>query len=123
MPHLIVDYSANLDDFPTDTVLRELNASLCASGEIADEADLKSRAVAHTAIAIGTGAGPRGFVHAELRLLTGRSPETKAALSARIADVLRRHTPKPAGMLVQISVEVRDMDRPSYAKERLQNAG
>jgi len=33
--------------------------------------------------------------------------------------VLRRLSPKPAGVLVQLSVEIVDMDRGSYVKERL----
>ena len=40
-------------------------------------------------------------------------------LAERIAAVLRRRTPQPEGMLVQLSVEIVDMDRPSYVKERL----
>ena len=59
------------------------------------------------------------FVHAQLRLLSGRDAETKRDLTGRIADVLRRHAPRPAGVLVQLSVEIVDMDRPSYVKERL----
>ena len=65
---------------------------------------------------VGTG---RGFVHAQLRLLAGRTPEAKQDLSGRIADVLRRLTPRPPGVMVQLSVEIVDMDRPSYVKERL----
>ena len=34
-------------------------------------------------------------------------------------EVLRRLTPRPAGVMVQLSVEIVDMDRPSYVKERL----
>ena len=37
----------------------------------------------------------------------------------RIAAVLRERTPKPQGVMVQLSVEIVDMDRPSYVKERL----
>ena len=36
-----------------------------------------------------------------------------------VAEVLRRLTPRPAGVMVQLSVEIVDMDRPSYVKERL----
>jgi 5-carboxymethyl-2-hydroxymuconate isomerase len=86
---------------------------------VADEADLKSRCVAHDRCAIGTAPEGRAFVHAQLRLLSGRTPEAKKDLSERIAAVLRRLTPRPAGMLVQLSVEIVDMDRPSYVKERL----
>lgn len=39
--------------------------------------------------------------------------------AARVAEVLRRLTPRPAGVMVQLSVEIVDMDRPSYVKERL----
>ena len=58
-------------------------------------------------------------MHAQLRLLAGRTPEAKQDLAERVATVLRRRTPKPEGMLVQLSVEIVDMDRPSYIKERL----
>ena len=36
-----------------------------------------------------------------------------------IAAVLRERTPKPQGVMVQLSVEIVDMDRGSYVKERL----
>ena len=119
MPHLTIDYSANLTDFPGAQILKDLNASLCASPEIKDEADLKSRLNRLEHFEIGTEPANRGFVHAQLRLLSGRTPETKKDLAERIAVVLRKHTPHPQGMLVQLSVEIVDMDRASYVKERL----
>ena len=119
MPHLTVEYSRNLAGFPEAEVLCELNRAVTSSPEVADEADLKSRCVAHGGYAIGTAPDGRAFVHAQLRLLSGRTPEAKQDFSERIAAVLRRLTPRPAGMLVQLSVEIVDMDRPSYVKERL----
>jgi 5-carboxymethyl-2-hydroxymuconate isomerase len=69
---------------------------------------------------IGTdAAASRGFVHAELRLMSGRTPEVKRDLSERIAAVLREHTPQPEGMLVQLSVDIVDMDRGAYYKGQL----
>ncbi|MBY0454504.1 MAG: 5-carboxymethyl-2-hydroxymuconate Delta-isomerase [Burkholderiaceae bacterium] len=119
MPHLTVEYSANLSGFPEAQVLAELNQTVTSSPEIADEADLKSRCVVHSSYVVGTAAQARGFVHAQLRLLSGRSTEAKQDFSERIAAVLRRLTPRPEGVLVQLSVEIVDMDRPSYVKERL----
>ena len=120
MPHLTIEYSSNLPGSPEAQALADLNASLCASPEILDEADLKSRFVRTSgSFQIGTQPANRAFVHAQLRLLSGRSPEAKKDLAGRIAEVLRRHTPHPAGVLVQLSVEIVDMDRPSYVKERL----
>jgi len=87
---------------------------------VLDEADLKTRFVRTTdSFQVGTEAVGRAFVHAQLRLLSGRSPEAKKDLAGRVAGVLRRLTPRPQGLLVQLSVEIVDMDRPSYVKERL----
>lgn len=119
MPHLIVEYSANLAPFPERKALAELNEAVCGSPEVQVEADLKTRFVCQNSFAIGTENGPRAFVHAQLRLLSGRSPEAKADLTERVAAVLRRRTPQPEGVLVQLSVEIVDMDRPSYIKARL----
>jgi 5-carboxymethyl-2-hydroxymuconate isomerase len=119
MPHLTLEYTRNLADFAIDDTLLEINRSLFESGEIQAEADLKARAYALDTVRIGTAPGPRAFVHAQLRLLSGRTPEAKQALTERIAVVLRQRVPRPDGMLVQLSVEIVDMDRPSYVKERL----
>lgn len=119
MPHLIVEYSRNLAGFPEAQALTELNQAITASPEVADEADLKTRFVVANSFAIGTAPEPRAFVHAQLRLLSGRTPEAKRDLSERVAAVLRRLAPKPGGVLVQLSVEIVDMDRGSYTKERL----
>lgn len=120
MPHLVIEYTSNLDNFPEAHLLDALNAAIIASGQIQNEQDLKSRIVRTEQFVIG--ADPtalRGFVHAELRLLAGRTAEIKRDLSERIANVLREFTPKPDGMLVQLSVDIVDMDRGSYYKGSL----
>lgn len=119
MPHLTVEYSANLAEFPQPELLKALNLAVTSSPEVLQESDLKTRLVAHHVYAVGTAPQARAFVHAQLRLLAGRTPDAKADLTRRIADVLRRHTPQPADVQVQLSVEIVDMDRPSYIKETL----
>lgn len=119
MPHLTVEYSSNLADFPKAEVLQALNQAVAASPEIQNESDLKTRLVALDSFEIGTAPASRAFVHAQLRLLSGRTPEAKKDLGERIAGVLRRLTPRPAGLMVQLSVEMVDMDRASYVKEKL----
>ncbi len=119
MPHVILEYTRDLSGFAAAEALLEINRSLFDSGEIQSEADLKSRAHVLDTVQVGTASGPRAFVHAQLRLLSGRTPEAKQALSERIAAVLRQRVPRPDGVLVQLSVEVVDMDRGSYVKERL----
>lgn len=119
MPHLIVEYSGNLPHYPEAEALTALNASLCAHPQVLDELDLKTRFVVADSFEIGTAPAQRAFVHAQLRVLSGRTPEAKKELSDLIAGVLRELTPKPQGVLVQLSVEIVDMDRGSYAKEKL----
>ena len=119
MPHLIVEYSQNLAGFPEAQALTELNQAVTSSPEVLDEADLKSRFVLVDSFEVGPAPANRAFVHAQLRLLSGRTPEAKKDLSERVAEVLRRLSPKPAGVMVQLSVEIVDMDRGSYVKERL----
>ena len=120
MPHLIVEFSDNLTGFPAKQILAELNTAVVASGQVQDETDLKSPTVRTPQFALGTDrTASRGFVHAELRLLTGRTREIMRDLSDRIAAVLRELTPKPEGMLVQLSVDIVDMDRGAYTKEKL----
>ena len=119
MPHLTIEYSANLPHYPEAETLTALNAALCGSPELQEEADLKTRFVVADSFEIGTAPAHRAFVHAQLRLLAGRTPTAKQELAERIAAVLRERTPRPQGVLVQLSVEIVDMDRPSYVKERL----
>ncbi|MCD2511353.1 5-carboxymethyl-2-hydroxymuconate Delta-isomerase [Comamonas endophytica] len=119
MPHLFIDYSDNLAGLPEQQMLTELVATVCEHPSILDELDVKARIAPAKQYVIGTGSGLRGFIHADLRLMAGRTPEVKKELSDRVAEVLRRFTPHPEGMLVQVSVEITDMDRPSYHKGRL----
>ena len=119
MPHLTIEYTTNLPHYPEAETLTALNAALCAHPEIQDEADLKTRFVVADSFETGTASASRAFVHAQLRLLAGRSPQAKKELSEAIAAVLRERTPRPPGVTIYLSVEVVDMDRGSYAKERL----
>lgn len=119
MPHLYVEYSANLAGLPERQLLSELNAAVCGHPTITDPLDVKSRIAAVQQYVIGTTPGLNGFVHVQLNLMSGRTPEVKKELSDRIAEVLRRLTPHPAGMLVQLSVDIADMDRACYHKGRL----
>lgn len=119
MPHLYIDYSDNLTGLPEQQMLTEIVATVCAHPSILDELDVKARIAATPQYVVGTGSGARGFIHADLRLMSGRTPEVKKELSDRVAEVLRRLTPHPEGMLVQVSVEITDMDRGSYHKSKL----
>ena len=119
MPHLYVEYSNNLTGLNEQGLLEKLNAVVCSHPTVADEADVKARIAALQQYRIGTNPAQRGFVHVQLRLLAGRTPEVKKELSDAIAAVLRAEVPNPAGVMVQLSAEIADMDKASYYKDRL----
>ncbi len=60
--------------------------------------------------------GERAFVHVKLALLSGRSPQIKKQLSESLLAVLQELCEWPAGVEVQLCVELVDIDRESYSK-------
>lgn len=118
MPHLTIEYSSNLSTAITPALLRVVNHALLGTGQF-EEADIKSRALAFDRFAVGTADNPRGFVAARLAILSGRSAEAKRDLSAALLAALES-TITVGGMELQISVEIVDIDRDSYAKAVIQ---
>ena len=116
MPHLLLEYTPNLPELDADIALLRLNHALVASGQFAAEFDIKSRAVKVETFKVGTGMGERAFVHVKLALLSGRSPQIKKQLSESLLAVLQDLCEWPAGVEVQLCVELLDLDRDSYTK-------
>lgn len=115
MPHLTVEYTNNLAGFDTPQTLLALNRVLVASGQF-DAIDIKSRAIALDTHLVGTGEGACAFVHARLAILSGRTAETKRALSEALLVALKEACAWPAALHVQLCVEVQEIERESYAK-------
>ena len=115
VPHCTLEYSDNLTDFAAGQMLAALNAGLLASGLFA-EADIKSRAVRLEQFAVGVAPAPRAFVHLTLSVLSGRSVDERAALARRALAVLEAGCSAPAATELQLSVDVAEMERATYAK-------
>ncbi|EJN20217.1 MULTISPECIES: 5-carboxymethyl-2-hydroxymuconate Delta-isomerase [unclassified Pseudomonas] len=116
MPHLHMEYTANLPQLNADVALIRLNNTLVGSGQFAAEFDIKSRAVKVETFKVGTAMSERAFVYVKLALLSGRSPEIKKQLSQSLLAVLQDLCEWPAGVEVQLCVELVDIDRESYSK-------
>lgn len=116
MPHLHMEYTANLSDLNADVALIRLNNALVASGQFAAEFDIKSRAVKLETFKVGTAMSERAFVHVKLALLSGRSPQIKKQLSESLLAVVQDLCQWPAGVDIQLAVELLDIDRESYSK-------
>ena len=114
MPHLTVEYSANLN-LPADT-LHRLNQTLIQSGHF-EPLDIKSRAHRQDNFLIGTQTDGQAFVHAKLAIMQGRSPAIKAQIAAQLLNALEAcmvNQPSPA---TQLCVEIIEIDNASYAKK------
>lgn len=116
MPHLHMEYTANLPELNADVALIRLNNALVASGQFAAEYDIKSRAVKVETFKVGTVSGERAFVHVKLALLSGRSSQIKQQLSESLLAVVQELCEWPTDIEVQLAVEILDIDRESYTK-------
>lgn len=119
MPHMTVEYTNNLQGINETTLMAALTNAVCDHPTVADEADVKARIAALNSYQIGRNNAGRAFAHVELRLMAGRTAEAKKELSDRLAAVLKAEIPAQAGLQVQLSVDIVDMDKPSYFKGKL----
>lgn len=114
MPHLIVEYSNNLN-LPVQPFLRTLHGVLLESGQF--EADhIKIRARQYDDYLTG-GSAADGFVHLTLFLLDGRSEAVKHALGQALCSAVQQAVGSTEG--TQITVDTRDMVRATYAKIKI----
>lgn len=114
MPHLTLQYTANLTGLDADAALDAINHRLADSGHF-EESAIKSRALALQHHRVGTAPLERAFVHAHLKMLPGRDEVTRRALSQAIVAALQALLPShhPA---IQLCVEVTELDAGTYSK-------
>ncbi|MFZ6873643.1 5-carboxymethyl-2-hydroxymuconate Delta-isomerase [Undibacterium sp. Di27W] len=117
MPHFTLEYSGNLPIKSQDLLLK-INLALVDTHHF-EEIDIKSRAIRLDDVLIGTQPADRAFLHAKLAILKGRSAEVRRELSERVLAVIQAAQTWPAGLDVQLCVEVLEIDRETYAKAHL----
>ena len=113
MPHIILEYSANLRqivDF--NKLFLDLHFLLHEHGDIAIK-NCKSRALKLDDYLLADGKEEHGFVHLTIRIFAGRSSDLKKKISEQIRDLLLRYFNQPG---TEITVEIVDIDRESYVK-------
>ena len=87
MPHLTLEYTANLD-FEIQPLLARLHSELVATGAI-NLKGLKSRTVRHSDYRIADGNPDYALVHVNLLIREGRPPEVRKDIAERIMAVLK----------------------------------
>lgn len=108
MPQILVDHSAALD-FDRQAFAKELHPLLA---EVIEARISECKTVFRPAVdhLVGDGSAGHPVVLLEIKLLSGRSAELRADLSARVLALLQRHVTVPASL----AVEVTELDRATY---------
>lgn len=110
MPHVIIEFARELaQDAQVQDMLDAVHRAVAETG-LFDESHIKSRAIPLSFYRCGAGSDP--FIHAQLRIHSGRTDAQKKALSESVLTALRTQR-WPAKV---ITVEVVEMDRASYVK-------
>jgi len=124
MPHLVLEYSANVPDEPDfDIVLRRLHEAMTTAGPF-DLANVKSRAVRHERFRVADGAPDRAFVHLTVSVLAGRDGAALRSTAEALLAVLRESFPRArAERRCDLILEIREMRRDLYSKSSDRAAG
>jgi 5-carboxymethyl-2-hydroxymuconate isomerase len=111
VPHLIVDYSANMEDrLDMAAFCDGLRRAAIATG-ILPLAGVRVRAVRADHVSIADGNPAHGYVDISVRLRAGRDPDSRKAATAAIFAAARAMlAPAMAQHPVALSLEMRDID-------------
>lgn len=111
MPHIQIDYSANLEDrLDVAGLCRVLRDAAVETG-VLPLAGLRVRATAATHVVIADGDPRHAFLDISLRLRAGRSDATKAEATARIFAAAESYCAEVlASSSFLLSFEMRDID-------------
>lgn len=117
MPHLVLEYTANA---PPSGELQELFARLHRIlAEVGDIkiGNCKSRARPCETYYLADGKPEGAFVHLDVRILSGRTPELKREIGERLVEEVRQaFAASPDNKNLQVTVEIREIVRAHYFK-------
>ena len=119
MPQIKVEYSAGLGaGFDAPAFARHLHAIVVEIAG-ADLGSCKTRLVRLDDHVIGDGSANQAMIHIDLRILTGRTDDQKRRLGEAVLAAAVAAVDKPEDMQIQVTVEVRELDRAHYHKRVL----
>lgn len=118
MPHIIVNYSANLIDLDEVQLLEQINSTLLDSKQFVEQ-DIKSRIFKDQSFLIGINLPLEAYIHLKLYLLSGRTAEQKKQLGEALLQALKikKYLLSESDFKTQICVEVIDIDKDNYFKD------
>jgi 5-carboxymethyl-2-hydroxymuconate isomerase len=115
MPHIHVEYSANVENLEVKPLLLAFNQAMLDGGYVSSALDVKSRAIRQDDFVIGIDAADQAYIHVKVSLLTGRSLELQQEISAKLLNVLKSLLPEQKNS-IQLCVEILEMNKQTYSK-------
>lgn len=119
MPQVRIEYSGNLGaSFNARRFAGRVHEHLTNIAG-AEPASCKTRLIQLSDFVIGDGSEQNAMIHVDLGITSGRTDQQKEELGETVMRSLREAVEKREGVDLQLTVEVRDMDRDHYHKVRL----
>lgn len=120
MPHVVVEYSANLEEeLDIRALLQKIHAAVLASGVFTVGA-VRTRAERREVYVIADGDPDNAFMHIDIRMAPGRDAPTRKIVAQGVLDTIAAETRDVfARTGLGLSVEVREID--NKASLRLNN--
>lgn len=92
MPHIIIEYTANLrDEARIGVLLRRLNQTLIACDGLFPVGGIRSRAIMLEDYCIADGTHDDAFVHLSVKIGAGRAPEARRAAFDALFEAVKAH--------------------------------
>ena len=111
MPHVIVEYSANIEaELPPARLVEDIHQAAMASG-IAEPVAIRTRLMRREHYRVGDGSPENAFVHIDIRARKGRPLEQKKAAVQAIYDQANK-TLEPVfkARPLALTVEIHEID-------------
>ena len=120
MPHIVIQATPNVHIPHEESLVKALNTAIWNSGEINHKSDIKTRVMPINTFLVGTDDDEQrfGYIYIELKLMAGRSEDTKNALAAQLLaateDALAKE--QSGRVQVQLCVEVTEISQNYHKK-------
>jgi 5-carboxymethyl-2-hydroxymuconate isomerase len=118
MPHITLEYSANLEDrVDVPKLVRTVHAAALATGHF-EEAAIRTRGERREVYCIADLDPANAFLSVSIRLARGRSVETRQAIARRLFDAIAAELyGKDPNAPVALNLEVFEIDEPMMLRK------
>ncbi|HLR03982.1 MAG TPA: 5-carboxymethyl-2-hydroxymuconate Delta-isomerase [Virgibacillus sp.] len=120
MPHITVEYTANIEnDARIPSLLRKINQTL-AETDIFPMGGIRTRAIKITEYAISDDKEDDAFVHVMMKIGSGRPEKVKKQVCDSLFNIMEHHFTKEfQNRYIALSMELYEFPFPTYKKNNI----